>query len=88
VLRSDSSRRPGISTGATSYGYTHDPEPYHGLEAFQNMLARTHHFFPGLRVEVRDVVTNGTQVVVCWTYRGIFQNGGRFGGGRADNPWR
>lgn len=59
--------------------YTHYPEPYHGPEAFKEMLAKTHHFFPDLSIEVRDVVADGNQAFVRWTYRGTFQNGEMFG---------
>jgi steroid delta-isomerase-like uncharacterized protein len=59
--------------------YTHYPEPYHGPEAFEEMLEKTHYFFPDLRVEVRDVVADGNQALVRWTYRGTFQNGEMFG---------
>ena len=30
--------------------YTHYPEPYHGPDAFKEMLAKTHHFFPDLPI--------------------------------------
>jgi steroid delta-isomerase-like uncharacterized protein len=59
--------------------YTHYPEPYHGPEAFKEMLAKTHHFFPDLSIEVQDVVAKGAQACVRWTYRGTFQNGEMFG---------
>ena len=39
--------------------YTHYPEAYHGPEAFKEMLAKTHWFFPDLSIEVRDVVADG-----------------------------
>jgi steroid delta-isomerase-like uncharacterized protein len=59
--------------------YTHYPEPYHGPEAFKEMLAKTHHFFPDLSIEVRNVVADGNQAFVRWMYRGTFQNGEMFG---------
>ena len=59
--------------------YTHYPEPYHGPEAFKEMLAKTHRFFPNLSVEVRDVVADGNQAFVRWKYQGTFQNGKMFG---------
>jgi steroid delta-isomerase-like uncharacterized protein len=59
--------------------YTHYPEAYHGPEAFKKMLAKTHHFFPDLSIELRDVVADGNQAFVRWTYRGTFQNGEMFG---------
>jgi steroid delta-isomerase-like uncharacterized protein len=59
--------------------YTHYPEPYHGPEAFKEMLAKTHHFFPDLSIKVRDVVADGSQAFLRWTYRGTFQNGEMFG---------
>ena len=59
--------------------YTHYPEPYHGREAFKEMLAKTHHFFPDLSIEVRNVVADGNQAFVRWMYRGTFQNGEMFG---------
>jgi steroid delta-isomerase-like uncharacterized protein len=59
--------------------YTHYPEPYHGPEAFKEMLVKTHHFFPDLSIEVRDVVADENQAFVRWRYRGTFQNGEMFG---------
>ena len=59
--------------------YTHYPQPYRGPEAFKEMLAKTHHFFPDLSIEVQDVVADAPQAVVRWTYRGTFQNGEMFG---------
>ena len=59
--------------------YTHYPEPYHGPEAFKEMLAKTHHFFPDLSIDVRDVVADECQAFVRWTYRGTFQNREMFG---------
>jgi len=93
--------------------YTHYPQPYHGPDAFKEMLAmcsfkrsfwdgslpsfqfpafgklacktdqlklhKTHHFFPDLSIEVRDIVAEAPKAVVRWTYRGTFQNGEMFG---------
>ena len=59
--------------------YTHYPEPYHGPEAFKAMLAKTHRYVPDLTMDVHDVIADGTQAVVHWTYRGTFQNGEMFG---------
>lgn len=59
--------------------YTHYPEPYHGPEAFKDMLARTHRFFPDLSIEVHDIVPGDNQAVVHWSYRGTFQEGEMFG---------
>jgi steroid delta-isomerase-like uncharacterized protein len=59
--------------------YPHFPEPLEGPSAFKEMLARTHHFFPDLTIEVDAVVTEGNQAVVHWRYRGTFQNGEMFG---------
>lgn len=55
--------------------YTHFPEPLDGPEAFKEMLAQTHRYFPDLNIEVDAVVADGNQVVVHWRYRGTFQNG-------------
>jgi steroid delta-isomerase-like uncharacterized protein len=59
--------------------YTHYPEPYYGPEAFKEMLVKTHHFFPDLLIEVGDVVADGNQAFIRWTYQGTFQNGEMFG---------
>jgi steroid delta-isomerase-like uncharacterized protein len=59
--------------------YPHFPEPLEGPEAFKEMLAQTHHFFPDLAIEVDTVVAEGAQAVVHWRYRGTFQNGEMFG---------
>jgi steroid delta-isomerase-like uncharacterized protein len=66
--------------------YTHYPEPYHGPEAFKGMFSKTHHFFPDLRVEVRNVVADGNQAFVRWTYLGTFQNGEMFGVSASGQP--
>lgn len=65
---------PGLTVS-----YTHYPEPYHGPEAFKEMLAKTHRFFPDLSIDVRDVIGDESQAFVRWTYRGTFQNGEMFG---------
>jgi len=59
--------------------YPHFPAPLEGPEAFAEMLAQTHHFFPDLRIEVHDVIADGHRAVVRWTYRGTFQHGEMFG---------
>lgn len=59
--------------------YPHFPEPLEGPEAFKEMLAQTHHFFPDLAIEVDEVVAEGAQAVVHWRYRGTFQHGAMFG---------
>jgi len=58
--------------------YPHFPEPLEGPEAFKEMLAQTHHFFPDLAIEVDAVVAEGGQAVVHGRYRGTFQNGEMF----------
>lgn len=59
--------------------YTHFPEPFHGPEAFKDMLAQTHRHFPDLSIDVEAVVAGGDHAVVQWRYRGTFQNGKLFG---------
>jgi len=59
--------------------YPHFPEPLEGPEAFKEMLAQTHHFFPDLTIDVDAVVADHTQAVVHWRYRGTFQNEEMFG---------
>ena len=59
--------------------YSHYPEPYQGPQAFKNMLARTHRFFPDLTIEVHNVVAAENQAVVHWSYRGTFREGEMFG---------
>jgi steroid delta-isomerase-like uncharacterized protein len=59
--------------------YTHFPEPFEDPEAFKQMLAQTHRYFPNLSIEVHDVVANGNRVIVHWVYRGTFQEGEMFG---------
>ena len=59
--------------------YPHFPEPLEGPEAFKEMLAQTHHFFPDLTIDVDAVVADENQAVVHWRYRGTFQNGEMFG---------
>lgn len=59
--------------------YTHFPEPFHGPEAFKEMLAQTHRSFPDLTIQVNEIVAGEDQAVVHWTYRGTFQDGEMFG---------
>jgi len=53
------------------------PEP--ACKTAQLKLHKTHHFFPDLAIEVRDIVADAPKAVVRWTYRGTFQNGEMFG---------
>ena len=66
--------------------YTHFPEPFRNPESFKDMLADTHRSFPDLSIEVDDLVSDGTRVVVHWTYRGTFQQGEMFGVQAAGQP--
>jgi len=59
--------------------YPHFPDVVRGPAAFKEMLAQTHRFFPDLTVEVSDVLVEGTEAAVEWTYRGTFQEGAMFG---------
>lgn len=59
--------------------YTHFPEPLQGPEAFKEMLAQTHRFFPDLAIEIEMVVAEAPQAVVHWRYRGTFREGEMFG---------
>ena len=59
--------------------YTHFPEPFRGAEAFKEMLAQTHRYFPDLVIEIDEVIANGDQAVVQWKYRGTFRAGELFG---------
>lgn len=68
-----------LAADSLTVAYTHFPEPFHGPEAFKEMLAQTHRHFPDLAVEVETVVANGDQAVVHWRYRGTFQDGELFG---------
>jgi len=67
-----------LAAPALTVTYLHFPEPLEGPEAFKEMLAQTHHFFPDLAIEVDAVVAEGGQAVVHWRYRGTFQNGEMF----------
>ena len=59
--------------------YPHFPEPLEGPDAFKEMLAQTHHFFPELAIEMDAVLAEGHQAAVHWRYQGTFQNGEMFG---------
>jgi steroid delta-isomerase-like uncharacterized protein len=59
--------------------YTHYPEPYHGPEAFKEMLAKTHRFFPDLSIDIHGVIADANQAALRWSYQGTFQNGEMFG---------
>lgn len=59
--------------------YTHFSEPFHGPEAFKEMLSQTHRYFPDLTIEIDEVIADGNQAVVHWRYRGTFQEGELFG---------
>jgi hypothetical protein len=43
------------------------------------MLQKTHQYVPDLAIDVHDVIFDGQQAVVHWSYRGTFQNGEMFG---------
>ena len=59
--------------------YTHFPDSLHGPTAFKAMLSQTHQFFPDLTIEIGEVVAEDDQAVICWRYRGTFQEGEMFG---------
>jgi steroid delta-isomerase-like uncharacterized protein len=66
------------STDLTVF-YTHFPEPVQGSKAFKQLLAETHHFFPDLEITADDIIVEGDQAVVCWTYRASHHHGELFG---------
>jgi steroid delta-isomerase-like uncharacterized protein len=68
-----------LAAPTLTVSYPHFPEPLEGPEAFKEMLAQTHRFFPDLTIEVHEVVGAGPQVAVRWTYRGTFREGEMFG---------
>jgi steroid delta-isomerase-like uncharacterized protein len=68
-----------LAAETLTVSYTHFPEPFHGPEAFKEMLAQTHRHFPDLTIGVDEVIADGNQAVVHWQYRGTFQNGTMFG---------
>lgn len=68
-----------LAAPTLTVAYPHFPEPLEGPEAFKEMLAQTHHFFPDLTIEVDAVVAEGNQAVVHCRYRGTFQHGAMFG---------
>lgn len=68
-----------LAAPTLTVAYPHFLEPLDGPDAFKEMLAQTHHFFPNLSIEVDAVVADENQAVVHWRYRGTFQNGAMFG---------
>jgi steroid delta-isomerase-like uncharacterized protein len=68
-----------LAAPSLTVAYPHFPEPLEGPEAFKEMLAQTHHFFPDLTIEVEALVAEGNQAVVHWRYQGTFQHGAMFG---------
>lgn len=59
--------------------YPHFDTPINGRDAFKEMLAQTHRFFPDLTMDVHEIVAEDDNVVVHWTYRGTFREGEMFG---------
>jgi steroid delta-isomerase-like uncharacterized protein len=59
--------------------YSHFPQPVHGAEAFKAILRQTHTSFPDLQISVQEVIEEGEQVVVFWSYQGTHQHGEVFG---------
>lgn len=59
--------------------YSHFPAPVHGREAFKQILQQTHASFPDLRLTVQEVLCEGNQAVVRWSYQGTHQHGEVFG---------
>ena len=55
--------------------YSHFPAPVQGAEGFKAILAQTYSSFPDIQVTVNEVIGEGDQVVVHWTYRGTHQHG-------------
>jgi steroid delta-isomerase-like uncharacterized protein len=53
--------------------YTHFGEPVKGVERFKDVLRQTHHYFPDLTIQVDEIIAEGAQVVVAWTYEGTHQ---------------
>jgi steroid delta-isomerase-like uncharacterized protein len=55
--------------------YSHFPAPVQGAEGFKAILAQTYSSFPDIRITANEVIGEGDQVVVHWTYRGTHQHG-------------
>lgn len=49
-------------------------EPMRGASLLKQVLAQTHDTFPDMRIEAEDVIAEGDQVVVYWTYRATHRN--------------
>jgi steroid delta-isomerase-like uncharacterized protein len=59
--------------------YTHFGEPVQGIERFKHILRQTHHSFPDLKIQVDEMIAEGEQVMVWWTYTGTHQQEELFG---------
>ena len=54
-------------------------EPMRGAALLQQVLEQTHETFPDMRIEADDVIAEGAQVVVYWTYRATHRSNVLFG---------
>jgi steroid delta-isomerase-like uncharacterized protein len=68
-----------LAAPTLTVSYTHFPEVLDGPEAFKEMLAQTHRWFPDLTIDVHEVVPDDNRAVVRWTYQGTFRQGQMFG---------
>ncbi len=61
--------------------YTHFERPYTGILEYKLMLKMTYDFFPDLKINLKNLISNETDksVTVFWEYSGTHKNGNLFG---------
>ena len=55
--------------------YNSWPAPVQGAQVFKSILTQTFDSFPDMRITTHDVIVEGNQAVVCWSYKATHQRG-------------
>jgi steroid delta-isomerase-like uncharacterized protein len=53
--------------------YSHFPEPLHGIESFKQILSQTYASFPDIQITADELMAEGDEVMVRWTYHATHQ---------------
>lgn len=59
--------------------YTHFPEKYTGTYQLKQMLAKTHEFFPDMKITLSEFIPGVNKITVIWYYEGTHKQGNLFG---------
>ena len=55
--------------------YNSWPEPVQGSELYKSILTQTFDSFPDMEIKAQEIVAEGNNVVVFWTYKATHQKG-------------